>query len=1079
MGTPGVVEALASGDLRQALDLTTEEVCRGLTAHAGVLAWLSRARVLFQLGAYAEAREAAAFSRKVAAHGNWQAETCQSYLALAACETAAGDWPRAELALEKAADLARSAPGNRDACVRARLDQLWAQRRLEELRTALAEHPAPCLARLRLEMEEDRWEEAAATWNHLPPPIEPDAALERLLAGARIAHARGLADVSARYRRDAEQMAARWVESLPGARRGPFADRLRALGIDIETESSVTAIPGRLPHPLPPGTALIPETRVIADVIKRMNAELRLQPLLDLILDSALALCGGDFGYLVVVEGERIECRVVRHEHRRPPDPAELAFTRRVAEQVARAGTPLLAVDAQTDTALSQYGDVRESGARAVLSVPMRIQERTIGSIYLHSTTDAGVLDQRGVEIAGILADQAALAIERSLLLARAVRDPLTSLYNHSHFEKQLEAEVERCQRHHRGACLILVDLDQFKSINDTYGHDFGTRVIKEIAGVIEGSLRATDTISRKHREESQRLVARYGGDEFEILLPEANKASGMMIANRLIEKVRKRVFRAGGKDVTVDLSVGVSGFPEDSADAQELFLHADEALYEAKRSGRGCAVAWHPREQNAERTADAELDELLVDPAGRRLLAVLPQILAEGSGLARVLPRALEKIIQAIQGTRGFLFIVATGRAPELSAVWPAGTQVDPGQFDLTSLGHSVQSERPILLRNQLTETGKPRGDSSLAPEIGSSLCLPVMVRDDLRVVFAIERTGGAREFRAQDLPLVAAFARRLSQALRVGAVVERQNDELQRLQAVVSQGLRELERRHEKCGRVGNSDAIRRVSDQIERMAPSPYPVTFLGEPGTEREYAARALHYASPRRQGPFLSVCCSSVPPSLLEEELFGTDGRRVGMIVAAAGGSLFLDDVEALTPALQLRLLHTLLKADPGDARLLAGSSVDLAARVTQGQFHPELSTRLQALCISLPPLRDRRADIPALVEHLLDRHAESTGKPRVSISREALRVLVAAAWPGNVTQLENTLRQACAVADQTIQVRDLPAGLEATSELSRTRIRKALTRAEGSLARAARELGVSRTALLRQMKSQGIEPDSR
>ncbi len=1088
---PGVLEALAAGDLCRALELTGDEVCRNLVAHESVLAWLARSRVQLQLGAYPEAREAASLARKVALHGGYAAEACQAYLALAAGDLALGDFSRAELSLEKASEIGKDSPAACDACAAVRGEIFFAQGRLDEFRSALGPAGSPLgLLRLRLEIEEERWADAAATWEQLPAMTDPDAILQRLLLGARIARARDQADRAAVLQAEAEALAARWVESLPGARRGPFAARLRGLGVDVQTESSVTPIPRPLSHPLAGIAGIAPETRVLAEVIKRMNAETRLPPLLDLILDSALGLCGGDYGYLVVLEGERTECRVARHEHRRPPDPAELALSRRIAEGVARRSGPFVSTDARADASLDEFGEHERAAVRALACVPMRIQDRPIGSIYLHSTAHTSLFGEREVEIARILADQAALAIERSVLLSRSVRDPLTSLFNHSYLEQQLDQEVDRCGRHQRTCSLLLVDLDKFKHINDTYGHEFGTRVIREMSTVIEGSLRSSDTISRHAREgDGQRVVARYGGDEFEILLPETPRAGAMLIANRLIEKARKRVFRAAGQDVTVDLSVGVASFPEDAKDAQELFLHADEALYEAKRSGRGCAVSWQ-RRASEEYSEEAEWEELLQDPYGRRLLAVLPQILTEGAELSRALPRALEKIVQAVQAQTGFLFALVADRAPELVATWPAGAKVDPARLDLTALAHSLRSGKPILLSNVRGDKAAPTREGAAPVEVGSDLCLPLPIRADYKVVFALERTAGTREFRAQDLPLFEAFGRRLAQALRVGRIVEEKTSELARLHLVLDQGLRELERRHDKDAPVGRSEASRTMQDQIRRFAPSPYPVLLMGEPGTEKERTARAIHYASPRREQPMLAVRCLGVPPDLLLAELFGTPGtpRRIGLLEAAAGGTLFLDDVDALPAAAQEQLLHALTEGEvrsgePIDVRVLAGTTRDLDTLALQGTFHPELLARLRALAIAVPPLRARREDIADWVEHLLERIACDTGEPRRKSSREALRILVSAPWPGNVAELESVLRQAVSVSETTLQTSDLPESLraarKATGDVSRTSIRRIIQNHDGDLRQAARELGLSRTDLLRRMKQLGIEAQRR
>lgn len=208
-----------------------------------------------------------------------------------------------------------------------------------------------------------------------------------------------------------------------------------------------------------------------------------------------------------------------------------------------------------------------------------------------------------------------------------------------------------------------------------------------------------------------------------------------------------------------------------------------------------------------------------------------------------------------------------------------------------------------------------------------------------------------------------------------------------------------------------VGRTRAMQEVFKKIGAVSLSDVPVLLEGENGTGKEMTARAVHAASPRAGGPFEPVSCASIPDAQLETEIFGREGAP-GRLLRAAGGTLFLDEVGPLPASVQGRLVRLLDAGDGPDVRVIAATQTDLKAAVEAGRFREDLYYRLATMSIVLPPLRERAADVPALVAHFL------TGPdgPRGAISRDALRILVGWSWPGNVGELRSAVEHALVLA---------------------------------------------------------------
>ncbi len=306
---------------------------------------------------------------------------------------------------------------------------------------------------------------------------------------------------------------------------------------------------------------------------------------------------------------------------------------------------------------------------------------------------------------------------------------------------------------------------------------------------------------------------------------------------------------------------------------------------------------------------------------------------------------------------------------------------------------------------------------------------------------------------------------------------------------------------------GLIGVSPKMQRVYKLIEKVSQHNYPVLILGESGTGKELVARSVHYLGPRRQKPFVPVDCSALVPTLIESELFGyvkgaftgAMHTKPGLLEVADEGTLFLDEIGDLPVDLQAKLLRALQEREikPVGAtertsinvRVTAATNRDLEAILRAGTFRQDLYFRLNVVQIKLPPLRERKSDIPLLVNFFLEKFSDAQ-RPVRSISEDAMRRLMAYEWPGNVRELENAVERAVALGTGPIlHVGDLPSNLQYASaerlpendelvpleELERRAIFRALRETGGDKLAAARLLGIGKTTLYRKLKQYDTE----
>jgi Nif-specific regulatory protein len=490
-------------------------------------------------------------------------------------------------------------------------------------------------------------------------------------------------------------------------------------------------------------------------------------------------------------------------------------------------------------------------------------------------------------------------------------------------------------------------------------------------------------------------------------------------------------------------------------------------------------------------------------------LLAVGP-LLQREVDLDELLDQIVHKIAQALSADRGTLYLVdpeagelfsKAAHLPELKQIRLKIGQGLAGAVDAT--GQTVNLPSADSDRRFFREIDRQTGYRTR-----SVLAAPLVDRAGA-VIGVIQVLNAARgSFSAADEE----YAKRL--AAEAALAIENTSLYAQvrpRAKAVAGAGpsLLPTPRRYRYNRVVGESPAMQRVYELVGKAAATSATVLLRGESGTGKELIARAIHYNSARREAPFVKLDCATIPPTLMENELFGhergaytgAETRAIGKCELAAGGTLFIDELGELPLPLQAKLLRFVQdrefervggqKTLTADARVVAATHRDLEAMVGRGQFREDLYYRVKVVQIPLPPLRERGAEeVRRLAEHFLDVYRRKHGKPSLAFTEAAVERLAQHRWPGNIRELENCIESAVVLCDDEVGAHQLalpasaaPAEANPASaawrprpleEVERAHILRTLEATEGNRSRAAELLGIGRNTLVRKLKQYGV-----
>ncbi len=507
--------------------------------------------------------------------------------------------------------------------------------------------------------------------------------------------------------------------------------------------------------------------------------------------------------------------------------------------------------------------------------------------------------------------------------------------------------------------------------------------------------------------------------------------------------------------------------------------------------------------------------------PGELALLFDITQILNGPGPLARNLQQILKVLAQTLGMERGTITILTPGTS-EIQIEVAQGLTAEARRRGRYKLGEGITgrvvetgepmvvprvSQEPMFL-NRTRSRGKAKDELSF-------ICVPIKINHQTIGALSVDRRYQELNL-DRDVRLLTIIASIIAQAGNNLLLIDQEKDAL-RDENLKLKGA--LQTRYQVGNLVGTSSRMRQVFEMITRVATSNATILIRGESGTGKELVANAIHYNSKRADKPFIKVNLAALPETLVESELFGHEkgaftgalGRKSGRFELAQGGTVFLDEIGDLSTTVQLKLLRVIQEREftrlggtstlKADVRLVAATHRDLEKLVAEGIFREDLYYRLNVFPIYLPPLRERKADIPLLAEHFLSRHAAEQGKPTRRLSQAALDLLMQYHWPGNVRELENVIERALLVCDaETILSAHLPpslhppacafppAGGKQGSQLNRMSlasqveylerelIAEALTATRGNQSQAAAYLDTSLRILGYKIKCYGLDP---
>ncbi|AGP32317.1 sigma-54-dependent Fis family transcriptional regulator [Sorangium cellulosum] len=508
------------------------------------------------------------------------------------------------------------------------------------------------------------------------------------------------------------------------------------------------------------------------------------------------------------------------------------------------------------------------------------------------------------------------------------------------------------------------------------------------------------------------------------------------------------------------------------------------------------------------------------------RLLAMFRK-LNSSVEIADILAMAMDAAIDLTAAERGFVLLEQTGGELRVAVARNVDREKvgrSHLKFSYSIAERAIAAQEPVVTVDAQDDPRFREHASVHAMRLRSVIAVPIRSPDGVLGALYLDNRFRRARFAPDDVDLLLAFADQVALALRNARLVDdlrrrtveleaerRRVEELLRGQAAEIDRLQEevlvrqqaLEHRYDYGAIVGRGPALRAVFATLDRVVDTPVSVLVTGESGTGKELVARAIHFAGPRKSGPFMGINCAALPASLLESELFGhvrgaftgADRDRTGLVVAARGGTLFLDELGEMPLEVQAKLLRVLQEREVRpvgsaeavrvDFRLVCATNRDLLAETARGRFREDLYYRVAVVQIRLPPLRDRLEDLPELALHFVRRAAEQLGRPAPQLSREALRRLGQHGWPGNVRELENVITKAVVLCDGRrigSDDVDLPRAREGGGRGApralpdeRAALLAALERTGWNALQAARDAGMSRATFYRKLRRLGIQ----
>lgn len=477
------------------------------------------------------------------------------------------------------------------------------------------------------------------------------------------------------------------------------------------------------------------------------------------------------------------------------------------------------------------------------------------------------------------------------------------------------------------------------------------------------------------------------------------------------------------------------------------------------------------------------------------KALYEISQLINSIQELDQLLEKVMDIAIETVTAERGFILLKSSESSTDFSAR-VARNISEEKIADITEISSSVVKQvltagETILSYDALQDERFSGSESIAIQQIRSVACVPLRIKRRLIGAIYIDNSKKVGRFTQESVDFLSAFANQAAIAIENAQFYQALRKENMLLK-------KEMQRVSQFPEIIGNSNPMREVFDTISSILDSEVTVLIEGESGTGKEVVARTIHYNGMRKDKPFVAFFCGALSENLLESELFGHKKGsftgavqdKKGLFEIADGGTLFLDEIGDVSPPIQTKLLRVLQEGEVKrvgetqirkvNIRIISATNKTLTEEIKKGNFREDLYYRLNIISITMPPLRERKGDVPLLAHHFLEKYAQKSNKIFKGFTPDALNVLNKYHWPGNVRELENTLERAVVLAKANlIDVKDLKIPTAAIDlfesgttlkEFNKRLVLKTLQETDGNKTHAAKLLGVSRRWLQYQLK---------
>lgn len=716
--------------------------------------------------------------------------------------------------------------------------------------------------------------------------------------------------------------------------------------------------------------------------------------------------------------------------------------------------------------------------------------------------------------------------------------DPISALKTHASFKEnlnQLTGSTSASSQY----LFSIIEIDRYQKLQQRYGETFRNRLLQKMGKILrESNVKAL--LQNLDHSSSTVIAGRRIEDQFELYLELDSPSDCEEIINQLIDQwSQSSETLLSQEDSSPTISAGlVSGQKESPLKYYTLKERALSALTRSKRQANQNSFHFHepePSGQTDEHATKSDVSTLEPSSESNRnqLLNALSKIVNSDLDFEESLSVLLETTVEVTSARSGFVLSINNDHLKVLSRhVEPEENQ--PFSMDTTSIEEpvskkivrrAISEDRPLLIENASENETFQKFSTVRRLDLRSVLVVPVLAGTSPIGAIYLENSGVVNRFDQNDLDFVTSLAGEISGYLQNVREHKDRKEALEKIRKKYELAKETLQTRYKYENIVGKSKSMQNVFETMDKVIPSNLNVIIEGETGTGKELAAQAIHYNGPRKDNPFLAVNCARFSETLLESELFGhvkgaftgADQDKPGLFEQADQGTLFLDEISEMSPEMQAKLLRVLEtgnvrrigaeKTKHLDVRIICATNVDLQRAMEKETFRSDLYYRLEDAVIKMPPLEDRKEDIPLLIEHFLEELSkEENDLPKKEMEQEAIQELMTRSWPGNVRQLRSFVRQIAIFTGEqkTIQKQnvleslgerekpdempeqitaetDLPESAEQPSsditpenfptleEWEREAIQKALLCSEGNKKKAAELLGIARSTLYKKM----------